>query len=164
VRTWLCYAGLQRSCLTHPWSLASRLIRAMIISSFWRGRAAHKRSFPATGTCTTSWIRYRQCCCLALSSIVSRRNQCRLVSPNGLQAGSRFARSSSRTALRRARAGCPAGPFAVAREGSPLRQRKRSSIEARRLSRSSYRGALPGVRRGRAVLKTSALQRLSYLR
>lgn len=87
VRTWLCCAGLQRSCRTHPLSLASRLIRAMIISSCWRARAARKRSFPATGTCTTSWIRYRQCCCLALSSVVSRRNQRRFVSPRWLQAG-----------------------------------------------------------------------------
>lgn len=164
MRTWLCYAGLQRSCLTHPWSLASRLIRAMTISSFWRGRAAHKRSFrrPApvrprgSGTASAAASRFPRS-----SPVVTNAASCRrMVYKRALD--SHEVRHVQRCAGRELDARPVRLP--VAREGSPLRQRKRSSIEARRLSRSSYRGALPGVRRGRAVLKTSALQRLSYLR
>jgi len=133
VRTWLCYAGLKRSCLTHPWSLASRLIRAMISRRFGaserRTNARFRRPAPVrprgSGTASAAASRFPRS-----SPVVTNAASCRrMVYKRALD--SHEVRHAQRCAGRRA--GCPAGPFAVAREGSRLRQRKRSSIEARRL-------------------------------
>jgi len=120
----------------------------MIISSCWRARAARKRSFPATGTCTTSWIRYRQCCCLALSSVVSRRNQRRFVSPRWLQAGPIDAHEARRGLRRELPPGRPGHTCSCA-----LRWPRRL------LHPPQLPTVAPPVERGRAMLEEKPLQR-----